>query len=1077
MPGSNRLVLWSVSAGLYLGLGLHCPTASLRAESNTPRVYTQAVEVAPAILRDAPVPVAPVYDFSEGPVPQWIWGVDANRNYRLRTTFELSVSPEAIVEAVVRTTCDNQMKVRLNGRQIAESSEWQTPVTVDVKQFLRAGTNEIEVDAVNHGGIAAYLFKLMMRDRNGKRQFVVSSAEWQIVPGENAAAEQVRVVGKLGDGPWRDVFNNTETGSRVPANTFVLLPGFRVEKLFSVPREELGSWVVIAFDDQGRLLASDQGGLGICRITPPSLDGSGSTRVEKLNLPLTSAQGLLYAFDSLYVCVNGGPGSGLYRARDMTGDDQFDEVTKLKEIRGGGEHGPHALRLSPDGKSIYVICGNHTAPPFPAGADRDHPLYSSRIPTNWQEDLLLPRQWDANGHARGVLAPGGWIAKTDPEGQTWEVFSMGYRNPYSMAFHRAGDLFAYDADMEWDMGAPWYRPTRVVHAVSGSEFGWRSGTGKWPAYYTDSLPELINIGPGSPVGMSFGYGAKFPRKYEEALYICDWTFGTMYAIHLEPEGASYRAHMEEFLSRSPLPLTDCAVGPDGALYFTVGGRGAQSELFRVVHTGEVASTAAVTPDAAEDTGKDATALKRLREEFEQFHGREKSAGAEEIRKLVGALGHGDRHIRYAARIGLEYQAQQSWADYVLESPDPAIVINGVIGLARQDNPEMQPRLITALRRLPYARLTPERQLDLLRAWQLVFVRLGPPEESLAKELADELVVHFPARELAGSKSAMIGDGGYALPMLEALNRELLILLVYLQSDQVAALAMEELRRERRLGETESPQLLARNLGYGRAIAGMLANQPDLQQVHYAFVLRNLKAGWSLQDRKDYFNWFNTAGTWSGGNSYRKFLQNISEEAFENATERERVYVEASGVRQPFRVPELPRPEGPGQSWTMEEVLTLAETSLQQRNYENGKKMYAATRCVVCHRFAGEGGATGPDLTQLAGRFNTRDLIEAIVLPSKVISDQYRATQVITTEGKVLVGRILTETPEQLTLLLDPEDATKVVDLPREEIEEMQPSQTSLMPADLLKPLNREEMLDLLAYLLSRGDAGHALFKK
>ena len=88
---------------------------------------------------------------------------------------------------------------------------------------------------------------------------------------------------------------------------------------------------------------------------------------------------------------------------------------------------------------------------------------------------------------------------------------------------------------------PWYRPTRAVHATSGSEFGWRSGTGKWPAYYVDSLPPMVNIGPGSPVGVTFGYGAKFPAKYQKALFLCDWTFGTIYALHLEPAGSTYKA--------------------------------------------------------------------------------------------------------------------------------------------------------------------------------------------------------------------------------------------------------------------------------------------------------------------------------------------------------------------------------------------------------------------------------------------------------------------------------------------------------------------------------------------------------
>ena len=119
------------------------------------------------------------------------------------------------------------------------------------------------------------------------------------------------------------------------------------------------------------------------------------------------------------------------------------------------------------------------------------------------------------------------------------------------------------------------------------------GTGKWPAYYVDSLPAVVDVGPGSPVGVTFGYGAKFPAKYQNALFILDWTFGTIYALHFEPAGASYQGVKEEFLSKTPLPLTDAAIGPDGAMYFTVGGRGTQSALYRVIYTGKE-STAPAT---------------------------------------------------------------------------------------------------------------------------------------------------------------------------------------------------------------------------------------------------------------------------------------------------------------------------------------------------------------------------------------------------------------------------------------------------------------------------------------------------
>src|SRR5690349_338173 len=133
-------------------------------------------------------------------------------------------------------------------------------------------------------------------------------------------------------------------------NAFRVPPGFKVERLFTVPKNDLGSWVSLAIDNKGRILASDQETKGLCRITPPPVGSDEETKVEHLDAKISAAQGMLYAFDSLYVSVNkyGRPGTGLYRLRDTKGDDQFDEVVKLRELRGPvGEHGPHALRLSP----------------------------------------------------------------------------------------------------------------------------------------------------------------------------------------------------------------------------------------------------------------------------------------------------------------------------------------------------------------------------------------------------------------------------------------------------------------------------------------------------------------------------------------------------------------------------------------------------------------------------------------------------------------------------------------------------------------------------------------------------------
>ena len=240
-------------------------------------------------------------------------------------------------------------------------------------------------------------------------------------------------------------------------------PGFAVERLFVVPKEELGSWVCMATDPAGRLIASDQGNKGLVQITPAPLDGSKPTVVEKIPVAITAAQGLLWAFDSLYVVCNGGPGSGLYRVTDANGDDTLDKVEKLRGLSGAGEHGPHAVQLSPDGTRLFVICGNHTkltfaikdvTPPQTLSGIRSNQRRvelpddgTSRLPANWDEDQIITRMWDSHGHAVGILAPGGFVASTDRDGKTWEVWTAGYRNPYDMAFNADGELFVYDADM------------------------------------------------------------------------------------------------------------------------------------------------------------------------------------------------------------------------------------------------------------------------------------------------------------------------------------------------------------------------------------------------------------------------------------------------------------------------------------------------------------------------------------------------------------------------------------------------------------------------------------------------------
>ncbi|HMP80915.1 MAG TPA: heme-binding protein, partial [Pirellulaceae bacterium] len=435
-------------------------------------------------------------------------------------------------------------------------------------------------------------------------------------------------------------------GQWVPQAEARLVDGFKLTRIYEVPNGQ-GSWVSMCVDPQGRLIASDQYG-GLYRITvDPARE---TTEVEAIPVPIGRAHGLLCAFDSLYVMAHAGKGqvSGLYRVRDTNGDDIYDSVELLRKIDGEGEHGPHAIVLSPDKRSIYICAGNHTQLPE---------IARSRVPQVWNEDQLLPRLWDASGHAVGILAPGGWVIKSDPDGKEFELISIGYRNQYDIAFDENGELFTYDADMEWDVGLPWYRPTRICHITSGSEFGWRSGTGKWPEYYPDSLPAAVQIGFGSPTGVCFGTGSRFPNKYQKALFAADWSYGILYAVHLQPQGASYTGEAEIFCTAPGLAITDLVIRPqDGALYFLIGGRQSRSALYRIHYEPKPAPTLELV-----DLSLGVNAHVQVRHALEQFH---MQAPADDFHVAIEYvwphLKSDDRWIRFAARTAIEHVPAELW---------------------------------------------------------------------------------------------------------------------------------------------------------------------------------------------------------------------------------------------------------------------------------------------------------------------------------------------------------------------------------------------------------------------------------
>ena len=955
------------------------------------------------------------------PAPEWIWteqAVPPGELVYFRQRFELT---GAVKAARLIAACDDHVALFLNGRHLVQHDVWQQPLVEDVTRRLQAGTNVIAARCSNKEGPAGLILRLVVDLADGSRRTVVSNSawlaarapreDWRAVDYDTSGWQPARSLGKLGVAPWGDLALDGTRSEATPAAQITLPPGFRAELLYSVPKTEQGSWVSLTDDPRGRLIVSDQAG-SLYRVTPAS--GSGETTVEKLELPIGQAQGLLAAYDALYVTVNGtaAQGSGLYRVRDTNGDDQYDDVQLLKPFEGAGEHGPHGLRLGPDGL-IYVIAGNHTK--LPAGIEGNSPH------RNWSEDLLLPRNPDGNGHGTGILAPGGWICRTDREGARWELLCAGFRNPYDLDFNPDGELFTYDADMEWDVGTPWYRPTRVNHAVSAGEYGWRFGTGKWPAYYPDSVGAVVDIGLGSPTGIVFGTRAKFPEKYQKALFLCDWTFGRIYAVQMQPAGATYSGTFEVFATARPLPVTDVVIAGDGHLYFTTGGRNTQSGLYRVSWTGDPA-----TGPGPAAPGNAAAKARADRRRLEAFHQRQ---DPQAIEAAWPALNSADRSLRYAARVAIEHQPLAGWKDRALAEERPTAAIQALLALTRSGDAALQPAVLERLNRLPHRQLSEEQLLDALRVYALAFTRLGGKTAGSAARVADVLGPLFPAQS-------------------EPVNRELCSLLVFVEAPGVIERAMRLLQ----------------------------AAQTQEDQFYYVFVLRNLRDDWSIDQRRAWFSWLNLAEQrYHGGASFQKFVQQVRRDAAETLTAEVKAALQEVLVgRQSVEVVKLETTRKFVHNWQMQDLSPHLGEVGRGRSFENGRQAYAAAQCAKCHRFGQDGGATGPDITAVGNRFDNQYLLESLLVPSKVVSDQYVNTIIQTDDGRVIVGRIIEENADRLMVRTDP-FARELTAVPRAAIEARQPSPTSEMPQGLVNVLSRDEILDLLAYLRSGGNPDDKAF--
>ncbi|MCY3964580.1 MAG: HEAT repeat domain-containing protein [Acidobacteria bacterium] len=918
--------------------------------------------------------------------------------------------------------------------------------------------------------------------------------------------------------------------------------GFRVEA--AAEPGLFGSVVNMTFDAEGRALLALEGD-GLAVLEDADGDGVFDRRID-IAPQVETAHGLyVMGPGDLLVHANGDgrlaeaagvegevrsngsvEDTGLYRLRDTDGDDRVDAVERIARATGRiQEHGPHTIARGPDG-ALYLLYGNYSEP--------DVRLAPSSALRDLEEDQLLPRILDPRGHANSLRAPGGTLYRLDLAANVWERLSGGLRNPFDLAIGAAGEVFAYEADMEWDRGLPWFRPTRVVHLIPAGDYGWRTGSGKFAFYEIDTLPGVVDIGRGSPVGVVFYYHDAYPERYRGGYFMGDWSRGRIRVLFPERSGATWTGEAHDFVLGEPLNVTDLDVGPDGWLYFATGGRGTSGGLYRVTYdqpgqppeaTGALRAVRQPMPRsgwgreailrARAEVGDAWTselwrivrdpaseALDRQRAlELLQVHGpkptldqtsallssdepmvraaaasllgsytlpqvqeplrgaladpdplvarraaeslarsglhpRVRGLEAATSEALYDLLDHEDRFLRYAAREAILRVPHGYWFDQAfMASPQqrPRGFFEALLATIYRQEHKLEYNFLTGkLTQAVRADLDAEGELDFLRMLELFFIRDEDPDApgraDARSGLGPALLARYPHAD-------------------DRVNRQLERLLAFLQPDGALAKMAGRLDEER----------------------------PPEEQIHTAYCIRAMDRGWTPELRDRVVSWFDDARGFRGAASMAGYIDAIWQGVLAHFPAEERTAAEERLDRQRSerarRAAELITDvdgDRPGRSdlaqMSFEELAEYLEYDVmayERYSPEQGERVFHRARCSACHVFGDIGRGGGPDLSTVVRRFRRREILESIMYPSRVISDQYQAVDVELDDGSFHSGMVVEDGETGLTLI---DAGGNRLDLDRSSIRSREPSALSIMPEGLLDAMTLSDLASLMRFL-------------
>lgn len=954
--------------------------------------------------------------------PEWMWA-DTTRHdpqqVELRTSFRID---GAVLRADLRLATEfTNCEFELGNKTVLTLDDYGPWLDLDVTDQVGTGDGSILLRCAGSTGPSAVLFELTVTTIDSQRHVIRSGSGWQarVALDDSLPWQGVSVFGTVAAEYWEadrtariTPFENYEQwrqasdqdSSADPAQ-FLLRPGFEMDRIREADQDD-GSWVSMAFDAAGRLTIGRED-KGLLRMTLAG-DGKSVAHVETIDDTLLECRGLAYTGDSLYAQANNS--KGLYRLDDVDGDGRFETSQLLREFPGGVGHGRNDLALGPD-RALYAIFGDSVDLPTRDVIDHTSPFREAR---------------------RGERTTEGHLMRFDPDGSRWHLLCGGLRNPFGIDFNIDGEAFTYDADAEFDMGSPWYRPTRLVHLVAGGDYGWRGRTNTWPPYDADHADFTLpagDIGKGSPTAVKSGANSGFPEQYRMAMFALDWAYGRVLACHLVPRGAGYVCRAESFLQGRPLNVTDLEFGPNGSLFLITGGRKTRSSLYRVRWTGSD-----VTPE-------EPTLQQVARQEFSRSQREARRRIADSIRNDVKEqpvsdiwewIGHPDPMLRDAARVALERQPIDQWEEIAFDESRPSWIVPAMLALARSDRSKYAPRILERLLELPIEAMSGYERSLLLETWSRCLATATSTQSDAHLATADRIASWFP-------------DQGPPVIAPTGAGRTI--------NHQLGLLAMR----------LDIPELIPRTL----SLLSRSRTQQD--RMHALFVLRNRTEGWTGESRRIVFEALGDLDrTALGGEGMPGFLKQLRDDLVATMSEPERIALgELIMPGNELDLPTLTIQRPLVKAWQSGDIDALLAASPGQPNLQRGRELFDVALCSRCHRSGEAGGVTGPDLTSVASRFGRHDILLSILEPSRVIDEKYRSEQVVTGDGRVIVGRLATGgdyRSTKLRLAPDPLKPLEMIEIDKRDIESHTLSSQSPMPAGLLDTLTIAEIADLLAYL-------------